>query len=404
MDLENLAKWGKAKGLDIIGTGDFSHPKWFNEIKTKLKPISNSGLYEYKDMKFMLTTEISTIYNQDKKTRKIHHVLHVPSLNIVEKINEEFQKMGGDLGTDGRLMLKKSSPELVERLMKISSDIFIVPAHIWTPWFSVFGSKSGFDSIEDCYQDQKKHIYALETGLSSDPEMNWRLSALDKFCLLSNSDSHSHWPWRLGRECNVFELDNITYQEIVTAIKKKDRKKFLFTIEVDPAYGKYHWTGHRNCGVQMSPKEALKINNICPVCKRKLTVGVEQRVEELADRPEGFVPEDSIPFKKLIPLSELIKTVKGIKTLYSKTIWNEYNKLINNFKNEFKILLEVPEKELGKITDKKLVDLIMLNREGKIKIEPGYDGVYGKPILGKEKETKRIKKSGQKQLSDFKGP
>ena len=248
-----------------------------------------------------------------------------------------------------------------------------------------------------------KHIHALETGLSSDPAMNWRLSSLDKFCLVSNSDSHSPWPWRLGRECNVFDLDRITYSEITDAIKKKDRKKFLFTIEVDPAYGKYHWSGHRKCNIQMSPKEALKVNNICPKCGRKLTVGVEQRVEELADRPEGFVPKDAILFKKLIPLSELIKTVAGIQTLYSQTIWKEYNKLIENFDNEFNILLNVPRKNLEKIIDTRLVDLIILNRDGKIKINPGYDGVYGEPIFEEKQEIKKTKLD-QKQLLDFKGP
>jgi uncharacterized protein (TIGR00375 family) len=398
MDLENLARYGKIKGLDIIGTGDFSHPEWFNDIKSKLIPISDSGLYQYKEMKFMLTTEINTIYDQDNQTRKVHHVLHAPSLEIVEQINEEFKKMGGDLGTDGRLILTKSSPEVVERLVNISEDLLIVPAHVWTPWFGCLGSKSGFDSIEDCYQDQTKHIHALETGLSSDPSMNWRLSILDKFSLLSNSDSHSPWPWRLGRECNVFELNEISYSEILTAVKKKDRKKFLFTIEVDPAYGKYHWTGHRKCGVRMSPKQALKFNNMCPNCGRKLTIGVEQRVEELSDRPEDFLPEDRIPFKKLIPLSELIKTVTGIKSLYAKTIWERYNQLVKNFEDEFKILLEASREDLEKITDKKLVDLIMLNREQKVQIIPGYDGVYGKPVFGENKEIKNL---GQKSLSDF---
>ncbi len=401
MDLENLAKYGETKGLDIIGTGDFSQPEWFNEIKNKLNPISDSGLYEYKKMKFMLTTEINTIYRQENQTRKVHHVIFVSSIEIVEQINEIFKKMGGDLGTDGRLMLSKSSPEVVEKLINISKDILIVPAHIWTPWFGCLGSKSGFDSIEDCYQDQTKNIYALETGLSSDPAMNWRLSSLDKFSLVSNSDSHSPWPWRLGRECNVFELTKISYYEIISAIKERDSKKFLFTIEVDPAYGKYHWTGHRKCGVQMSPKQAIRRNNLCPKCGRKLTVGVEQRVEQLADREEGFKPKNAIPFKKLIPLSELIKIVTGIKSFYAKTIWEEYYKLVNEFENEFKVLLDVDRKDLEKITNKKLADLIILNRQQKIDIDPGYDGVYGKPISGDgKKDTKGIKEK-QKGLKDF---
>lgn len=190
-----------------------------------------------------------------------------------------------------------SGDQLVEILMNISKDILIIPAHAWTPWFGVLGSKSGFDKVEDCYKDQIKYIYGLETGLSSDPAMNWRFSSLDKFTLMSNSDAHSHWPWRLGRECNVFDLKKITYSEIFDAVKNKDKKRFLFTIEVDPGYGKYHWTGHRNCKIMLSPEQALKLNDICPVCKRKLTVGVEERVEKLADRPAGYKPKDAIPFK-----------------------------------------------------------------------------------------------------------
>jgi uncharacterized protein (TIGR00375 family) len=346
---------------------------------------------------------------QDNKTRKIYHLIHVPSFEVVNQINEQLKKMGGRLDIDGRLLLnEKSSAELVEVIMNIYNDTLIVPAHIWTPWFSLFGSKSGFDIIEDCYQDQTKHIYALETGLSSDPEMNWRLSSLDRFALMSNSDCHSAWPWRLGRECNVFDLKKITYWEMFDAIKKKDKKRFLFTVEVDPAYGKYHWTGHRNHNVSLSSKQALKIDDICPVCHRKMTVGVEERIELLADREQGFVPKDAIPFKRLLPLSELIKTVFNIDSLYSKTVWSEYSKLVENFGNEFNVLLNVPREDLERITEKKLVDIIMLNREGKIKVIPGYDGVYGQPVLDEiefkkfEEKQKNVKIQSQKRLFDFK--
>jgi len=305
------------------------------------------------------------------------------------------------------MMMKISSPELVEILMGISKDIEVIPAHIWTPYFGCLGSKTGFDSIKDCYLDQIKHIHAIETGLSSDPLMNWKLSQLDDFTLMSNSDSHSPWPWRLGRECNVFDLKKLTYWELWDAVRKKDKKRFLFTVEVDPAYGKYHWTGHRNCNVNLSPKQALKLNNICPVCRKQLTVGVEQRVEELADRPEGFIPKNAIPYKKLIPLSELIKTVFKINTLYSKTIWAEFTELVDKFGTEFNVLLEAPKEELEKITEKQLVELIMNNRQGKIKIIPGYDGVYGQPVFEEEKfkkfeeQQKNIKMPTQKTLSDF---
>jgi len=410
MDIEHLTENGKLKGLNLIGTGDFTHPEWLKELKQKLKPVEDTGLYVYDNMHFMLTTEVSTIYSQDNEIRKIHHVIHVPSFDIVDQINEELKKLGADLGIDGRLLLNgRTSVELVELLIKIYKGALIVPAHIWTPWFSVFGSKSGFDSVEECYQDQTKHIYALETGLSSNPKMNWRLSSLDKFVLMSNSDCHSPWPWRLGRECNVFDLKELTYWEIIDAVKNKDKKRFLFTVEVDPAYGKYHWTGHRNCNIRLSPKQALKINDICPKCRRKMTVGVEERVEELADR-EDVVPKNAIPFKSLIPLSELIKTSFKIDTLYSKTVWSEYNKLVEKFNNEFNVLLDVPIEELEKVTRKQLSDVIIKNREGKIKVLPGYDGVYGTPIFDEfefkrlKEEQKNIKLHSQKKLADFKGP
>jgi len=411
MDIEHLTKYGRLKGLNLIGTGDFTHPEWLKELKQKLQPVEDTGLYVYDNMNFILTTEVSTIYSQDNKIRKIHHVIHVPSFDIVDQINEELKKLGANLGIDGRLLLnERTSIELVELLIKIYKDTLIVPAHVWTPWFSVFGSKSGFNSVEECYQDQAKHIYALETGLSSDPKMNWRLSSLDRFALMSNSDCHSPWPWRLGRECNVFELKKLTFWEIFDAIKKKDKKRFLFTVEVDPAYGKYHWTGHRNCNIRLSPKQSLKVNDICPKCGRKMTVGVEERVEELADREEGFVPKNAIPFKSLIPLSELIKASFRIDTLYSKSVWSEYNKLVENFNNEFNVLLDVSREELEKITKKQLADAIIKNREGKIKVLPGYDGIYGTPIFDNleferlQEEQKNIKLHSQKKLFDFKGP
>ena len=408
MDLENISKFGKLKGLNLIGTGDFTHPDWLKELKQKLNPIEDTGIYFYNGMKFMLTTEISTIYEQNNKTRKIHHVVHVPNFEIIDQIRDILENKGAKLGIDGRLTLNNiASDEFVELLRNVYKDILIIPAHAWTPWYGVLGSKSGFDRIEDCYKDQTKYIYGLETGLSSDPAMNWRLSSLDKFTLMSNSDSHSHWPWRLGRECNVFEIDRLTYSGIFNIIKNKDKKKFLFTIEVDPAYGKYHWTGHRNCHVMLPPKKAMKINNICPKCKRPLTIGVEQRVEKLADRPEGYKPKNAIPFKKLIPLAELIKVVFKIDTLYSKTIWSEYMKLINKFGSEFKVLLETPIEELKKETNEKLAKFIILNREEKIKIIPGYDGVYGIPVFdeNKFKEFKQkqdnIKLETQKTLKNF---
>ena len=394
MDLEHLSENAKIKGLGLLGTGDFTHPKWFAELKNKLKPVPGD-LFEFGGIKWMLTSEVSTVYPQGGKIRKIHHILHAPSFEIVEQINELLASYG-DLSSDGRPTLSISSPELVEKLLELSKEIFIVSAHAWTPWFSVFGSKSGFDSMEECYQDQIKNIYAIETGLSSDPPMNWRLSSLDRFALLSNSDSHSPNIWRIGRECNAFELEKETYFEIWDAIKKKDSKRFKFTIEVDPAYGKYHFDGHRNCNVSLSPAESKKYGEKCPVCRKSLTLGVLHRVEELADRPEGFVPENAIPFKRLLPLYELISATMDINSLYSKKVVEFQNKLLK-LGSELDLLLFVSKEKIEEIAGKKIADLVIKNRTGALTVSPGYDGVYGKLLLDKEEKIEKE----QKTLNEF---
>lgn len=408
MNLEGLSKNAKLKGLNLLGTSDFTFKLWLNELKKKLEPIEGTGLFRYGDVFWMLTTEVSTIYMQDEKVRKVHHVIHASSFDAVDQINDSLSKYG-NLSADGRPIVKISSPELVETLIGIDKDILIVPAHIWTSWYGILGEFSGFNSIEECYQDQTKHIHALETGMSSDPPMNWRLSALDKFTLVSNSDSHSPWIWRLGRECNVFELKEVSYKQIMEAIKKKDKNRFLFTIETSPSYGKYHFTGHRSCGINLNPENAIKFNNICPKCGRKLTIGVLQRVEKLADRQEGFVPKDAIPFKDLLPLYEIISHVTGVNQLYSGKVIEEQNKLIQNFGTEFNILLEATQEELEKVTDKKIAEAIIKTREGNVKYIAGYDGVYGRPFFSEEEFKKaerqqEIKVKEQKRLVDFKGP
>jgi uncharacterized protein (TIGR00375 family) len=405
MNIEGLSRGAKVKGLQLLGTGDFTHPFWLEEIRHKLEEVSGSGLFTYENVFFVLTTEVSTIFTFEGQTRKVHHIIHAPSFDVVEQINESLSKYG-NLKTDGRPMLTVSAPELVEKIMEISKDAVITSAHIWTPWFSLFGSKSGFNSVEDCYQDQTKNIFSLETGLSSDPAMNWRLSALDKFTLVSNSDSHSPHPWRLGREVNVFDLKKVTYQEIFNAIKEKDKERFLFTIEVEPSYGKYHFDGHRNCGVVLTPNEAKKFNNICPMCGRKLTVGVLHRVDELADRPEGFVPENAIPFKSLLPLYEIISFVTGTNQLYSQKVIVEQDKLIEKIGNEFNVLLNVSKEELLKVTNEKIADAIVKVREGKVKYAPGYDGVYGRAVFSEEEFEKiqkeqKAKAREQRSLKDF---
>jgi len=327
----------------------------------------------------------------------VHNVIHAPDFETADQINE-FLGRHGKLDSDGRPVFGgMSCAELVEGLVSITPRIAVVPAHIWTPWFGILGSKSGFDSIEECFQDQTRHIFALETGLSSDPPMNWRLSSLDKYALVSNSDAHSYWPWRIGREANVFELDRITYDAIMETIKKKDSKHFLYTIEVDPSYGKYHLDGHRECGVRLTPAESRRHSSICPVCRKPLTVGVLNRVEELADRPDGCRPEDAVPFKSLLPLTEILSSVTGIKQLQSKKIWSVYSRLVSHFGSELNVLLDAPESEIEDISGKETAKTVLSIRNGMIDVEPGYDGVYGRLSEG----TVKMKKTPQKRIENF---
>jgi len=399
MNIETLDKYAKIKGLNVLGTGDFTHPKWFSEMKALLKERGSTGLYEYKGgTLFMLTAEISLIYNQDGKLRKIHNILFAPNFEVVAQVNE-WLATKGNLAADGRPIFGKlACPELIEKCMSISKDIMVIPAHAWTPWFSLFGSNSGFDRMKDCFGDQLNHIHAIETGLSSDPAMNWRLSQLDNVAMISNSDCHSFWPWRLGREANVFDLKEVTYKNITDAIIAKDPKRFLYTIETDPSYGKYHWDGHRACNVCLDPKESRKYKGVCPVCGRQLTIGVLNRVEELADRPEGFVPKGAIPFKSVLPLSEVLSALfdSGVAT---KTVQEKANKMINAFGSELNVLLETSKEKLSELVDEKVAAAIMLNREGKVKVQPGYDGEYGRPMFDEKDIIKMM--NPQKRLGEF---
>lgn len=397
MNVKEIARFARIKGLDVVGTGDFTHPRWFKELTQDLAKIEGTGLYKTVNepespMHFMITNEVSTIFTFRGEAKKVHHVILTPSLETAAQINDRLTRYG-DLAIDGRPMLNMTAPQLVEEVMQVSSENMVFPAHAWTPWFSVFGAFSGFDRMEDCYQDMTRHIHALETGLSSDPPMNWRLSALDKFTLVSNSDSHSHWPWRMGREANVFELERVTYHEIVDTIKQKDSRRFKFTIETDPAYGKYHWTGHRNCHVSIPPQEAIKLRNICPVCGRRLTEGVEQRVEELADRPVGFKPQGAIGFMHLLPLSEIIATVIGMSNPSVQGVWSIYNNLIEQFKDEYTVLIDASQEAMAKIVESRIAEAIVNVREGKIHVIPGYDGVYGQPVFSEaEKNVEKLEK------------
>ncbi|MBS7622465.1 DNA helicase UvrD [Candidatus Bathyarchaeota archaeon] len=381
MNLEEIDRYAQIKGLSVVGTGDFTHPLWMSELKTKLEMLDETGLYVLRSgsrrVNFMMTAEISTIFEFLGKTRKVHHVVLSPSMEVAEQISDRLKRFG-DLSADGRPTLNVSASELVDEVMGTSSENLIFPAHAWTPWFSVLAANFGFDSVEECYGDASEKIFALETGLSSDPRMNWRLSRLDRYTLVSNSDSHSAWPWRIGREANVFELDNASFNEITDAVRKKDSSRLRFTIETDPAYGKYHWTGHRNCGVSMPPRQAIAVKNICPKCHRPLTRGVEQRVEELSDRPEGYHPQGVPGFVSLLPLSELIAAVLNVEQPSSPRVWQIYNRLVSRFGSEYDVLLYSEPEALRGAAEDDLADAILRVRENRVKVIPGYDGVYGR--------------------------
>ncbi|NYZ79304.1 DNA helicase UvrD [Candidatus Micrarchaeota archaeon] len=389
MDVENIAKHARMKGISLVGTGDFTHPLWLKELKEKLRPLGN-GLFDYDGTFFMLTSEVNNVFSKGGKIKQIHNILFAPSFEVVDQINEQLAKKG-ELESDGRPSLNMPASELVELLIGISKECAIIPAHAWTPWRSIFGSVSGFNSVEECFEEQSKHIFALETGLSSDPKMNWMLSSLDKYALISNSDCHS--PQKIGREANVFSLEHPSYAEILDAVRKKDRGKFKLTIEFFPEEGKYHYDGHRLHNVRFSPEESTKHNNICPVCKRKLTIGVMHRVIDLADRKYGYTPPDAIPFVHAIPLDELIANIRG-KGVGTASVQGEYSSLISSFGTEFNALLTSEPDELRSRASEDIADAILRVREGKVKILPGYDGVYGEIKL-LEEET------GQSSLSKF---
>jgi uncharacterized protein (TIGR00375 family) len=396
-DLENLDKWAKIKGVDVLGTGDFTHPIWLKELKEKLIPeewglfcVKGALVPSGKTTRFILTSEISCIYKKNGKVRKVHIIVFAPSFEAVEKINAKLNLIG-NLHSDGRPMLGLDAKELAKIVLDADEDCFVVPAHAWTPWFSIFGSKSGFDTLEECFEDYTKYIYAIETGLSSDPAMNWRLSQLDTITLISNSDSHS--PQKIGREANVFDTD-LNYKAIINAIKTNEKNKFLYTVEFFPEEGKYHYDGHRLCNLSLSPTESKKYDNICPVCGKLLVIGVLNRVEELADRPEGFMPKNATSFKSLIPLQEIIADSIGV-TVASKKVLKLYNNLIKNAGSEFYILLDADKKEITAASLPEVAEGVILVREGKVNIEPGYDGVYGKiKILPDRKIKKRINQKG----------
>jgi len=398
MNLEYLWKWAQLKGITVVGAGDFTHPKWFIEMKEKLEPIG-SNLLKLKDnfksndipdscrseVYFMLTAEISCIYSKMGKTRKIHNLIFAPDFFVASRINTLLSRIG-NLSSDGRPILGLDAKHLLKIVLDTSPDAVLVPAHAWTPHFSVFGAESGFDSLPECFEELTPHIHSIETGLSSDPPMNWRISALDRITLISNSDAHS--PSKLGREANIFSTE-ISYGAMTNAIRTM--KGFIGTIEFFPEEGKYHYDGHRSCGVTLSPKETIKNNYLCPVCGKRVTIGVMHRVEKLADRPYRFKPENAPIYHSLIPLSEILaETLKvGANT---KTVESHYLKLLRSLGNEFKILMESPLADIEKAASSSLSAAISKMRSGKVHISPGFDGEYGKiKIFEEVKRNKEIK-------------
>ena len=374
--IPNLVRYAKMKGINLLGTGDFSHPTWLKEIKELRE---ENGVFYYNDFPFVLSGEISLIYTQERG-RRVHLCLLVPSFSVVDKINA-YLDTKGRRDYDGRPIFKISCEDFVREMKRIDDKIEVFPAHIWTPWFGVFGSKTGFDSLGEAFGSQVENVYAIETGMSSDPKMNWKIKELHNKSIISFSDSHSYWPWRLGRESTIFNSIN-SYDDLIKQIRENS---FFATIETDPAYGKYHFDGHRVCNFSCSPEESRKLNGICPKCKKQLTVGVEYRVEELKDTDEK--PGNAKPYYVLLPLHELIALAKASSLATQKT-WKVYNSLIEKFGNEFNVLLHVTREKLADFLrgDESLVELIMLNREGKIRVKPGYDGVYGEAMISERQE------------------
>ena len=381
---ENLDFWARKKGISLIGTGDFTHPVWREELKKRLIAEGNS-LYRLRDeyvkeesrkfpgegTRFVVSGEISSIYKKNGKTRKVHNVILLPSLEAADAMAQRLEKIG-NIHSDGRPILGMDSHDLLEMMLDVCPEGILIPAHIWTPHFSVLGAKSGFDSVEECFEELAPYIHALETGLSSDPAMNWRISKLDRYQLVSNSDAHS--PSKLGREANLLDID-CSYEGLYRAIQTGEGLEG--TVEFFPEEGKYHFDGHRKCGVSLSPVEAERLGGICPVCGKKLTMGVDHRVEQLADREEGFVKEDGKKYESLVPLPEVISACMGYSTA-SKKVQGCFEQMIQTLGTEFDILRNVPSEDIKSCAGERIAEGIENVRTGKVKRIPGYDGEYGK--------------------------
>ena len=381
---ENLDFWARKKGISLIGTGDFTHPVWREELKERLVSEGN-GLYRLRDAyvkeesrkfpgegtRFVVSGEISSIYKKNGKTRKVHNVILLPSLEAADAMAQCLEKIG-NIHSDGRPILGLDSHDLLEMMLDVCPEGILIPAHIWTPHFSVLGAKSGFDSVEECFEELTPYVHALETGLSSDPAMNWRISGLDRYQLVSNSDAHS--PSRLGREANLLDID-CSYEGLYQAIQTG--KGLEGTVEFFPEEGKYHFDGHRKCGVSLSPTEAERLGGICPVCGKKLTMGVDHRVEQLADRAEGFAKKDGKKYESLVPLPEVISACMGYSTA-SKKVQGCFEQMLQKLGTEFDILRNVPAEDIKSCAGERIAEGIENVRTGHVKRIPGYDGEYGK--------------------------
>ncbi|MCX8043404.1 MAG: endonuclease Q family protein [Desulfobacterota bacterium] len=399
MHLENLHAWAQLKGITVLGTGDFTHPKWYAELQEKLEP-AEPGLFMLKrqyreeaeidvpascaaEVRFILSAEVSTIYKKGDKTRKIHSLLLAPDFRAAGRLNAMLREIG-NISSDGRPIFGIDCKRLLQMCLDASPDNVLIPAHIWTPHFSVLGAASGFDSVEECFEELAGEIFALETGLSSDPPMNWMLSRLDKFVLVSNSDAHS--PQKLGREANVFTCE-LSYPAMRAALQSKDRNGFRGTLEFFPEEGKYHYDGHRACGVCMTPKETKAHNKTCPICGRQVTVGVMHRVNDLADRQEGYRPIGAFGYESLIPLAEILSEIHESAPA-SKKVTAEYLRLLQHFGNELSILRTCPPEELERAGQHLLAVALHKMRTGDVMVDPGYDGRYGVVRVFKPEEKR----------------
>lgn len=396
LTLSNLAAWAAAKGIQVLGTSDFTHPGWLADIEERLEP-AEPGLFRLKKnymkedgegsyepapatkgsqaVRFLLTSEVSCIYKKNGKTRRLHLLVFMPALASVKTFIAALEKRECNLRSDGRPILGLEAKEVLRLALEADPSAMVVPAHAWTPWFSVFGSESGFDSLEECFEELTPHIHAIETGLSSDPLLNRRLTKLDKIALISNSDAHG--VRNLGREANVFDLGALSYDALMAAIKARDLKRFLCTIEFFPEEGKYHVDGHRVCDFYCAPEETKRLGGNCPKCARPLTRGVLGRVEALADRSEKDHPAGAVPYKNIVPLEELIGGALG-KGKASKAVFQQYLALLKAVGPEFRVLLDAEIGEIASASTPRIAEAVKRMRSGNLIIRPGYDGVYGR--------------------------